>query len=337
MVDWTSGTADASVAERDTAFIPLRVPGSPDVFKEFPVSGFVTKDASGNVGINIGAPVSKINAQTNATVGNAVVLTLNNPYGYGTGIGTAATGIRFARSPTDGGSTGIQAEIFAGNENETTSTSGYLAFGVRNGAPEATTEAMRIVSGGNLAIGRTSTLNACRLTVIGSNNGMVVGAANSSVGIYATNTSGTAAWQPMSFCNNGASLSQIGSITCSATTTSYNTTSDYRLKNNIRDLSGSGAFIDALRPREWDWALDGTIGAGFVAHEFAEVSPTSVTGEKDAMQDREVIDPVTGEATIESVPAYQSMQASSPEVMAHIIAELQSLRARVAQLEAAAT
>lgn len=49
MVDWTSGTADASIAERSSAFLPLRVPGTPDTFKEAPVSGFVTKDISDDV------------------------------------------------------------------------------------------------------------------------------------------------------------------------------------------------------------------------------------------------------------------------------------------------
>lgn len=126
----------------------------------------------------------------------------------------------------------------------------------------------------------------------------------------------------------------VGSISSNGTTTTYNTSSDYRLKNNIRDLSGSGEFIDALRPRAWDWSQDGTPGAGFVAHEFAEVSPSSVSGEKDAMQTRTVIDEETGEETTVTEPSYQAMQASGSEVIANIIAELQSLRARLAALEA---
>lgn len=49
MVDWVAGMADASVSERDSGSVLVRVPGSPDVLKEAPVSGFVTKDAAGNV------------------------------------------------------------------------------------------------------------------------------------------------------------------------------------------------------------------------------------------------------------------------------------------------
>ena len=113
----------------------------------------------------------------------------------------------------------------------------------------------------------------------------------------------------------------IGSITQSGTTgVSYNTTSDYRLKPDPQPLTGSGSFIDALRPCTWLWAQDGSRGVGFIAHEFAEVSPTSVVGEKDAVD-------------AEGQPVYQAMDASSPEVMANIIAELQDLRRRVALIE----
>jgi hypothetical protein len=115
--------------------------------------------------------------------------------------------------------------------------------------------------------------------------------------------------------------SQVGSISVTATATSYNTSSDYRLKDEIEPIANSGEFIDALKPRKGIWKADGSPFAGFLAHEFAEVSPSSVAGEKDAEDEA-------------GKPIYQSMQASSPEVMANIIAELQSLRRRVAELEA---
>lgn len=114
----------------------------------------------------------------------------------------------------------------------------------------------------------------------------------------------------------------VGSIVQSAVGTTYNTTSDYRLKGNVVDLAGSGAFIDALRPRQWTWTTNGDAGAGFIAHEAQEVSPTSVSGEKDAVDDQ-------------GNPRYQSMQPGSDEIVANIVAELQALRARVAALESA--
>ena len=65
----------------------------------------------------------------------------------------------------------------------------------------------------------------------------------------------------------------------------------------------------------------GDKGVGFLAHEFAEVSPLSVSGEKDAVD-------------ADGKPVYQSMQASTSEVIANLVAELQSLRKRLAALEA---
>lgn len=113
----------------------------------------------------------------------------------------------------------------------------------------------------------------------------------------------------------------VGSIAQTPSVTTYNTSSDYRLKNEITDLTGSGEFIDALRPRQWVWKEDDTRGAGFIAHEAAEVSPSSVTGDKDAVG-------------ADGQPLYQGMQPGSGEIVAMMVAELQALRGRVAALEA---
>lgn len=112
----------------------------------------------------------------------------------------------------------------------------------------------------------------------------------------------------------------VGSITTNGTATTYATSSDWRIKYDIVDLTGSGCFIDRLKPRSFKFRGSGESAVGFIAHEFAEVSPSSVSGEKDAVDEN-------GE------PIIQTMQASSGEVMANIIAELQSLRRRVAELE----
>jgi hypothetical protein len=112
-----------------------------------------------------------------------------------------------------------------------------------------------------------------------------------------------------------------GSITRVGTTNAvvYNTTSDYRLKNVIGSIADAGNRIDALEPIEYDWNTGGRT-RGFLAHQFAEVYPSSVTGEKDAVD-------------AEGNPIYQGMQAATSEVMADLIAEIQSLRKRVALLE----
>ena len=122
--------------------------------------------------------------------------------------------------------------------------------------------------------------------------------------------------------NIGTTSVYAGSVSLNGASASYNSVSDYRLKDNPQALTGSGAFIDALQPKTWTWAGDGTPGVGFIAHEVAAISPRSVNGDKDAVND-------------DGSPRYQSMEYGSPEFIANIVAELQSLRARVAALEAA--
>ena len=112
----------------------------------------------------------------------------------------------------------------------------------------------------------------------------------------------------------------VGTISVTTTATAYNTSSDYRLKNNPQPLTNSGVFIDALKPKTWEWKADGSKGVGFIAHEVQEVSPNSVVGEKDAVD-------------ADGKPVMQVMEYGSAEFIANIVAELQSLRARVAALE----
>jgi hypothetical protein len=122
-------------------------------------------------------------------------------------------------------------------------------------------------------------------------------------------------------CWRGASV--VGSVSVGASSTAFNTSSDYRLKDNPQPLTGSGAFIDALQPKTWTWKINGEIGTGFIAHEVAEVAPSSVFGEKDAVNE-------------DGTPRHQAMEYGSAEFIANMIAELQELRRSVAQLEAAA-
>lgn len=137
-----------------------------------------------------------------------------------------------------------------------------------------------------------------------------------------------------SYYEFGYNGTKIGSITQSGTTgVNFNNTSDYRLKNNAAPLTGSGAFIDALQPKTWTWKLDGTKGSGFIAHEYQLVSPSSVSGEKDATEIVEIKDDEGNVTATEIRPVYQGLNYASPETMANIIAELQDLRRRVAALE----
>lgn len=117
--------------------------------------------------------------------------------------------------------------------------------------------------------------------------------------------------------------SVVGSITFNTTSTTYNTSSDYRLKDITGPISGDQAkdFVMALQPKQGTWKTNGSPFAGFVAHEFAEVSPSSVVGEKDAVDEN-------------GNPVMQAMQASSPEVMANLVALVQKIVTDNEQLKA---
>lgn len=120
------------------------------------------------------------------------------------------------------------------------------------------------------------------------------------------------------FINFGYNATLIGSITQSGTTAVlYNVMSDYRLKIVVGAVSGQGARIDALKPIDYQWKEGNEQARGFLAHEFQEVYPSSVSGDKDAVDK-------------DGKPAYQSMQASTSEVIADLVAEIQNLRKRLA-------
>jgi hypothetical protein len=177
------------------------------------------------------------------------------------------------------------------------------------------TERARIDSSGNLLVGGTAFASgSARIFVKG-----IAGNANNPVGqmqYQATSVATT-----MIGFYKGDNTFQ-GQIFCdpSTNTTTYSTSSDYRMKNIEGPLTGAKDFIMALQPKQGTWKSSGTKFVGFLAHEFQEVSSSSVMGAKDAVD-------------ADGKPVYQSMQASSAEVIANLVAHIQNLETRLAALE----
>jgi hypothetical protein len=228
------------------------------------------------------------------------------------GYGAVANSIVFAYAGTH---VGIIQQGTASTSYFTNGSAGSGLVGVDAntlGFNTGGTERARITSGGDLLVGTTVTGltgGGVRLKNGGGNLGEIA----------LSNNSGSADYVARFLWGSSATL--VGNITVSSTATAYNTSSDYRLKDNPQPLTNSGAFIDALKPKTWDWKSDGSKGVGFIAHEVQEVSPKTVHGVKDAVDE-------------DGNPVYQAMEYGSAEFIANIVAELQSLRARVAQLEA---
>jgi len=127
---------------------------------------------------------------------------------------------------------------------------------------------------GQLFINRTTLVSGYASYVNISHSG------GSIFGIMLQNTSSSVS-NALSFINSGGAA--VGAVQVSSSVTSYITSSDYRLKEDITPMTGALARVAALRPVTYRWKVDGSSGEGFVAHELAEVCPQAVTGEKDAV------------------------------------------------------
>jgi hypothetical protein len=119
--------------------------------------------------------------------------------------------------------------------------------------------------------------------------------------------------------------SSVGSISVTASSTAYNTSSDYRLKEDIIELDDSTERLKTLKPCNFRWKADGTRVDGFIAHEAQEVVPEAVTGTKDAVDE-------------EGNPDYQGIDQSKlvpllTKALQEAVAKIESLEARVTALE----
>ena len=102
-----------------------------------------------------------------------------------------------------------------------------------------------------------------------------------------------------------------GSITNSGgSSTSYNTSSDYRLKENIVDITDGITRLKQLKPRRFNWIHDSTntIQDGFIAHEVSSLIPEAVTGTKDRVVTQAEVDADTQpQNDAAGTPVYQQM------------------------------
>ena len=161
-----------------------------------------------------------------------------------------------------------------------TSSNGYISF-----RPGSDTERVRLVSNGTLMIGTTSETPADPSTTkgIALNNSSAT-----SSQIYATGSNDTCAVFNRAG-SDGATVrlrrqgSDVGNISVTGSTTTFNSTSDYRLKENVQPMTDALAKVAQLKPVTYKWKVDGSNGQGFIAHELAEVVPDCVTGKKDAL------------------------------------------------------
>jgi hypothetical protein len=194
---------------------------------------------------------------------------------------------------------------------------GRLVFSTTADGAASPTERVRINGGGNIALGGGSPGTQGTLSVFPN---------------YSTGSGTFIATTPMAYWNrvNSASLGTaclfenggftVGTITYTDTTTAYNTSSDYRLKENIVPLTGAADRLNQLQVHRFNFIADpDTTVDGFIAHEAQAVVPECVTGTKDEVDD-------------EGNPVYQGIDQS--KLVPLLTAALQEAIGRIETLEA---
>ena len=140
----------------------------------------------------------------------------------------------------------------------------------------------------------------------------------------------TASDTHIQFLNNNAN-SVVGSVTTASSSTAYNTSSDYRLKENVSAISDGITRLKTLKPSRFNFKADTdkTLD-GFLAHEVTAV-PEAITGEKDAVAVQADVD--KGISDKVGDPIYQQIDQS--KLVPLIVAAVQELITKVETLEAA--
>ena len=194
--------------------------------------------------------------------------------------------------------------------NETDGSLSFLQVTTANAADQTPAERMRIDSSGNLLVGKTST-DIGTVGALVTNYGTFQSAtATGNYSIFNKTTTDTG----VQIQFRSANVS-VGDITSTSSATAYNTSSDQRLKDNIVDAPSASDDIDAIQVRSFDWKVDGSHQKyGMVAQELVTVAPSAVSQPEDPEE---------------------MMGVDYSKLVPMLIKEVQSLRARVAQLEGA--
>jgi hypothetical protein len=255
-------------------------------------NGGIVKDASGNVGIGTASPAVKLHVYA---ASNEVARLEASSTSYDAALRFYQAGSLKAN---------IQAGVGVTGGGLTAEASGATPITFLTNSAER----MRIDSSGSLLVGTTSnsvgglsmaqTIDA-RTRNTGFGLGIIGNASNTQVARFAYDSTA------------------VGSINITSSTTSYGTSSDYRLKNTIAPMTGALAKVAALKPCTYKWNVDGSDGQGFIAHELAEICPDAVTGEKDAVDS-------------EGNPQYQGIDTSF--LVATLTAAIQEQQALITAL-----
>jgi hypothetical protein len=262
----------------------------------------VTSDASGNVGV--GVTPSAWGSDTRA-------LQIFNR----TSLSDLQSTTQLTNNGHWNGSSWVYRETAAaGNYNISGNTHVWrIAPSGTAGNAISFTQAMTLDASGNLLVGTTSSSASGAGAELGA-SGYARFKRTSDASLILNRLSSTGTIVITQY-----NTSEVGTISTNGTSTAYNTTSDYRLKNTIAPMTGALAKVALLKPCTYKWNSDNSDSQGFIAHELQEVVPECVTGQKDAVD-------------AEGKPVYQGIDTSF--LVATVVAALQELKAELDTVKA---
>jgi hypothetical protein len=262
-----------------------------------------------NVGIGAVTPAYKLDVNGNIGVGNT---------------STAQSILQMLANPTNGANTIHFGD--SSNSSDPASYAGYIQYAHASNSLQfgtSSSEKMRIASSGNIHINKTDINQSTTLGFDLYANGTVL----------STHTvSNNESWILNNYNGSGSSRfdfrwnnSSRGGIVVTSSATSFATSSDYRLKENVDYTWDATTRLKQLKPVRFNWIADdtNTLVDGFLAHEVTSVVPNAVTGTKDEMYDSE--HDLAGEEKHQSV--------DHSKLVPLLVKTIQELEARITTLE----
>jgi hypothetical protein len=294
-----------------TGTIPLQINASRHTFYVADAEK-MRIDSAGNVGIGTSSPSTYKDSQgaifvTGSSPNWATIQSRGDgPSGAGNYV---SYGGSYSTNPINGARIGLAASGGSGQQ-------GQILFYTKNLDDNSTqpVERARIDASGNLLVGKTTpNTGTIGFQLAASGTELSVGRSNDRCALFNRRDSdGTS----VLFLKDGG---PVGSISVTGSSTAYNTSSDYRLKEDWVAVADASTRVNALKPVNFAWKANGARVDGFLAHELAEVVPEAVTGEKDAVD-------------AEGNPVYQGIDQS--KLVPLLTAALQEALAKIESLEA---